>query len=145
MIQEAYFAPEIKRNHSPSKGIILRTQAKRIHTRQSYFKYFTVYETVKDGIFDKKVKKHLQQEVPACEAVIFDCPKSAGGCGKKNDQSILNAKVIDNEIFGFVCSRCGREIEVEKPNEAIPNIIVPGTQVPKHVGLVDALGRPLAG
>jgi tRNA(Ile2) C34 agmatinyltransferase TiaS len=125
-------------------GIILRTQALGVTKRGSYFKYFTHRETVKDEVGRPKVvKTRLQQLVPACEAVSFKCPWKQ--CGKVNSQSLLNAKVIAGEILGFTCSKCGRELEIVKPRDEMPSIIVPGMQIPKPAGLVNSQGRPLVG
>jgi uncharacterized protein (DUF983 family) len=124
-------------------AVILRTQATGVVSRPAYIKHFTVRETVKDKWGrGKTVKTRMQQQVPECQAVIFKCP--ADKCGKMNSQSILNAKVIDGEILGFYCCKCGRELEVEKPNDKPAAIIVPGIEQVKPFGLVDPFGHPLS-
>jgi hypothetical protein len=123
-------------------GIILRTQAIGLETRPSYTKYFTVKEVVKDKYGnDKTVRTRMQRLVPECESVVFKCPVDK--CGKVNNQSILNAKVIDGEILGFNCCKCGRELEVVRPNDKPAGIIVPGIQAPKAFGLLGPNGMPI--
>jgi DNA-directed RNA polymerase subunit M/transcription elongation factor TFIIS len=123
-------------------GIVLRTQADGVGHRNAYVRYFKHKEKVKDqyGI-ERTVSTRMQQDMPACETVIFKCP--APKCGAKNEQSVLRSKGAAGESLSFECRKCGREIEVSKPAEQ-PKIIVPGIEKPKHMGLVGADGRPLA-
>lgn len=115
-------------------GVILRTKATRVVQRGAYTRYFTQKIQEKDPygrIKEKKVR--MMQRMPECEAVEFKCPNPR--CGKKNCQSILLADVITKEILQFKCYRCERLIEVEKPNDESPQIIIPGIETAKHIGL----------
>lgn len=115
-------------------GVILRTKAIRMVKRSAYTRYFTQKNQVKDGLGRVKEKKvRMMQDMPACEAVEFKCPNPR--CGKLNCQSLLNAEVISKEIIQFKCCKCEHLIEVEKPNDESPRIIVPGIETAKHVGL----------
>jgi hypothetical protein len=124
-------------------GIILSTKAIGTATRTAYFKYFTHKEVVKNDLgIEKTVRTRMQQRVPECQSVIFICP--ARGCGKKNNQSILNARAAAGDTLSFNCCRCGREIEVSKPAPERPGIIVPGITAPKPMSLVGLDGQPLS-
>lgn len=122
--------------------IILRTQATDLVTRPAYTKYFTEKETVRDRSGrERTARTRMQCQVPECEAVIFKCPVDK--CGKVNNQSILNAKVIDGEILGFNCSKCGRELEVVRPNDKPAGIIMPGIEAPRAFSLLGPNGMPI--
>jgi hypothetical protein len=124
-------------------GVILTTKAIRVEHRMSYTRYFNTYETFTELGVEKKKRTRKQQEVPACEAVVFKCPAEKGGCGKLNNQSILSAKGQAGESLSFKCCRCGREIEVARPEPEGSKIIVPGITSPKPMELIGLDGRPL--
>lgn len=123
------------------RGIVLQTTATGIGHRYSHFRYFKQKEKIKDGLgLERTETRRMEQRVPACETVKFDCP--APKCGVKNEQSILSSKGNAGEELIFHCRKCKREIQVSKPVDA-PSIIIPGIEKAKPFGLVGPDGRPL--
>lgn len=109
-------------------GIILQTNAIEVVNKGGGFPTKTFYEEIETGFLrgKKKIARHMEsaKKLPGTDYIVFKCP--APDCGQRNKQSAYRTKGQTKDgRLSFICNKCRREIEVQRPMGQVLKIAVP--------------------